>query len=251
MIGRIFLLLGMVSCLTLVCCADNGDSGEGEDSNPLGIPAESSGTSGAETSGSSQPVTADSGLGQPNADAFFCGNTECTALEDDAGLGRVSALHFAFEYCCTPSNQCSTRQISDTDCPDPIVCGGEVCSSVSDTLATGGKACCSPSGQCSLTMTGPDGTTTCPDLINLDPDCPDVDGWAKHFEKDGNFVDPGAGVSDFDISLFTGGGCCLPDNTCGLEVLNMCMGPVYSFVGLNGPIIDCDGKILSSTDGGI
>ncbi len=234
---RFVSLVGLACCLVMLGCgsdtAEGGDDAARADADGDGAmtpaadgAAGTAGTDGAAgtgatggTGGMSVDGAMDGGgrtdgaggSTQPDG-PFFCGDTRCTELQGWELLGDANPL----EYCCSPSNLCSSRAVGANTCPEPLICSGERC--VRDPITAlltsmVGTPCCSPSGQCSIQ---PPGQFRCPEPAQVDPECPTVVGTA---------------------------GCCLPDNTCGILALGTCA-DVGVLGGALGTQYDCDGNPL-------
>ena len=218
---------------------NNGSGGAGGDAGDTATSGAGAGSGGFDgSSGSSAGGTGgDSGAGGQTEQSFFCGSTECTSLAGSPITGFL-------EYCCTPSNACSTRVVGVTDCPDPVVCGGEECASFpagAGTMVGVGTACCSPSDKCSFMAPG---DTVCPEPDELDPECPDLD---EVMGTSGGFT--GIGMPGFDTRALGGEGWCLPDNVCGYVFFYLCRDPRQQATTVNGvTLYDCDGNLISTPE---
>jgi hypothetical protein len=227
-----FIPLGLTLCCLALGCGGNSAEEESEKPADNG----SSGASGSSIIAGSPGITETSGTGGTaglvqEREPFFCGDTQCTALEPTDG-GVENLLSLGFQYCCTPTNQCSVQLIGATACPDKVICGGVECQSFATdvtTLVGVGTVCCSPSGKCSFMAPG---ETECPEPAAVDPECQSV---ADAFGGLGTVIqDTGVG----------GQGCCLPDNTCGVIFMGACIENTVAQTFFNAPVYDCDGNLI-------
>jgi len=253
---HLLTLVSLICSLALLGCSGKASKSDGEETGEGGSSeAGASGTgdtggTGGSTDGTDNPNAGAGGNGGEDSgdtggsggttapdEPFYCGDTECSGLDSSSPLSRFN------EYCCTPSNKCSTRLTTETNCPDPVTCGGIECPEIPTIPMVGnifGSACCSPSDKCSFTTPG---GTECPEPTESDPDCPGVTGMMG-----------GLGLPMLDqFSALGGDGCCLSGNICGILLMGSCidLGPFSFFIG--GSQVDCDGNPVQppDQDGGI
>lgn len=254
----------IIVCLAVISCG--GESVESSDDDNAEESSNKESSENSDESGSSDTSSNTDPSNAPiSIEPLACGGVQCTELDDLQGqMTRFNQTNIQLEYCCTPTDQCNTRFIGDTDCPDPLTCGGVVCEDsgffavdipgMEDQMGT---LCCSPSDKCSMTEPG---ETTCPEPDPPDPDCPTMSevieevagGLMETFQE---MAGMGDGMGDLEGM---GLGCCLDDGTCGYLISGSCSDPLANFEGMSGllgnfgfgevTVYDCDGNVIEQEE---